>query len=93
MTKYDSDLSHNMSTLSQNEYQMIVLLIYIQGRFEILLLSGLLLGKNDLCSQTGGLTVLLAGPNSRVFGGRLAGILIAASPVQVCPCSIFCDMP
>lgn len=35
-------------------------------------------------SRTGGLSVSLAGPDGRVLGGGVAGILTAASPVQVC---------
>lgn len=34
-------------------------------------------------SRTGGLSTTLAGPDGRVFGGCVAGLLIAASPVQV----------
>lgn len=35
-------------------------------------------------SRTGGLSVALSGPDGRVLGGNVAGLLIAASPVQVC---------
>lgn len=38
-------------------------------------------------SRTGGLSTTLAGPDGRVFGGCVAGLLIAASPVQV-DCSL-----
>lgn len=34
-------------------------------------------------SRTGGLSVTLAGPDGRIFGGSVAGVLTAASPVQV----------
>ena len=34
-------------------------------------------------SRGGGLSVSLAGPDGRVLGGGVAGVLIAASPVQV----------
>ncbi|CAL9765384.1 unnamed protein product [Musa acuminata subsp. burmannicoides] len=37
-------------------------------------------------SRTGGLSVSLAGPDGRVLGGGVAGLLTAASPVQVCHC-------
>lgn len=57
--------------------------VLYEGRFEILMLSGELSDSNSLYNETGGLNVLLAGSNNRVFGGRLAGILISASPVQV----------
>lgn len=56
-----------------------------EGRFEILSLSGsFLLSENDgHRSRTGGLSVSLAGPDGRVVGGGVAGLLTAASPVQV----------
>ena len=56
-----------------------------QGRFEILSLSGsFLLSENGgHRSRTGGLSVSLAGPDGRVLGGSVAGLLTAASPVQV----------
>jgi predicted DNA-binding protein with PD1-like motif len=56
-----------------------------QGRFEMLSLSGsFLLSENDgHRSRTGGLSVSLAGPDGRVLGGSVAGLLTAASPVQV----------
>jgi hypothetical protein len=34
-------------------------------------------------SRTGGLSVSLAGPDGRLLGGGVAGLLIAASPIQV----------
>ncbi|CAD5180492.1 unnamed protein product [Musa acuminata subsp. malaccensis] len=40
-------------------------------------------------SRTGGLSVSLAGPDGRVLGGGVAGLLTAASPVQV---SIHCSL-
>lgn len=61
------------------------LFLVVQGRFEILSLSGsILLSENGgQRSRTGGLSVSLAGPDGRVLGGGVAGLLIAASPVQV----------
>jgi predicted DNA-binding protein with PD1-like motif len=57
-------------------------IVIFQGRFEVLSLSGLfLLSENG--QRTGSLSVALAGPDGRVFGGRVAGSLTAASPVQV----------
>lgn len=58
----------------------------MQGRFEILSLSGsFLLSENGgQRSRTGGLSVSLSGPDGRVLGGGVAGLLTAASPVQVC---------
>lgn len=56
-----------------------------EGRFEMLSLSGsFLLSENDgHRSRTGGLSVSLAGPDGRVLGGSVAGLLTAASPVQI----------
>lgn len=34
-------------------------------------------------SRSGGLSVSLASPDGRVVGGGVAGLLVAASPVQV----------
>ncbi|CAH8331417.1 unnamed protein product [Eruca vesicaria subsp. sativa] len=56
-----------------------------EGRFEILSLSGsfLLLENNGQRSRTGGLSVSLSAPDGNVLGGCVAGLLIAASPVQI----------
>ncbi|KAL8487120.1 hypothetical protein ACS0TY_023234 [Phlomoides rotata] len=56
-----------------------------EGRFDILSLSGsfMLSDVGGQKSRTGGLSTTLAGPDGRVFGGCVAGLLIAASPVQV----------
>ncbi|XP_015896828.1 AT-hook motif nuclear-localized protein 13 [Ziziphus jujuba] len=56
-----------------------------EGRYEIISLSGsfLLSENNGGRSRTGGLSVSLAGPDGRVLGGGVAGMLMAASPVQV----------
>ncbi|XP_047085989.1 AT-hook motif nuclear-localized protein 10-like [Lolium rigidum] len=56
-----------------------------EGRFEILSLSGSIFVK-DIGGQrtrTGGLSVSLAGPDGRLLGGGVAGLLIAASPIQI----------
>ena len=57
----------------------------LQGRFEILSLSGsfLPMESGNIYGRTGGLSVSLAGPDGRVIGGGVAGLLMAASPVQV----------
>lgn len=57
----------------------------MQGRFDILSLSGsfLLTEVSGQRSRTGGLSVSLAGPDGRVLGGCVAGLLTAASPIQV----------
>ncbi|CAL5331953.1 unnamed protein product [Camellia sinensis] len=56
----------------------------IQGRFDILSLCGsfLLTEVGGQRSRTGGLSVTLAGPDGRVLGGCVAGLLTAATPVQ-----------
>jgi predicted DNA-binding protein with PD1-like motif len=56
-----------------------------EGRFEILSLTGSFM-QNDsggTRSRAGGMSVCLAGPDGRVFGGGLAGLFLAAGPVQV----------
>lgn len=64
-----------------------------EGRFEILSLSGsfLLTESGGQRSRTGGLSVSLCGPDGRVLGGGVAGILTAASPVQVVVGSFIAD--
>lgn len=60
--------------------------ISLQGRFEILTLSGsFLLSGSDggHRSRTGGLSISLLNAQGHVLGGGVAGILTAASPVQV----------
>jgi hypothetical protein len=62
-----------------------------QGRYEILSLAGSHLpadGEDGAKQQMASLSVSLAGSDGRVFGGRVAGILTAASPIQVCACYI-----
>ncbi|XP_054812133.1 AT-hook motif nuclear-localized protein 6-like [Prosopis cineraria] len=56
-----------------------------EGRFEILSLSGSYMpSENGVTrSRSGGMSVSLAGPDGRVVGGGLAGLLVAAGPVQV----------
>lgn len=57
-----------------------------QGRFEILSLSGSYLPTDvggGARQRTGGLSVSLAGNDGRVIGGGVAGMLTAASPIQV----------
>eukprot|EP01018_Ginkgo_biloba_P008500 Gb_33643 [translate_table: standard] len=59
--------------------------IILQGRFDIVSLSGsFLLSENSgTRSRTGGLSVSLAGPDGCVIGGGVGGTLVAAGPVQV----------
>lgn len=56
-----------------------------QGHFEILSLTGSFIPSESggTRSRAGGMSVSLAGPDGRVFGGGLAGLFIAAGPVQV----------
>ncbi|KAG8476047.1 hypothetical protein CXB51_032827 [Gossypium anomalum] len=64
-----------------------------EGRFEIISLSGsfLLSENNGSRSRSGGLSVSLAGSDGRVLGGGVAGMLHAASPVQVIVGSFIAD--
>ncbi|KAG9160707.1 hypothetical protein Leryth_017499 [Lithospermum erythrorhizon] len=56
-----------------------------EGRFEILSLSGSFTPTETggSRSRSGGMSISLASPDGRVVGGVLAGLLIAATPVQV----------
>ncbi|PON92886.1 PPC domain containing protein [Trema orientale] len=56
-----------------------------EGRFEILSLSGSFMPNETAGtrSRSGGMSVSLASPDGRVVGGGVAGLLVAASPVQV----------
>ncbi|XLU46974.1 hypothetical protein S245_041788, partial [Arachis hypogaea] len=55
-----------------------------EGRYEILRLSGsyTIVENCGMRSRTGGLSIMLVNPNGHVFGGGIAGVLTAASPVQ-----------
>lgn len=59
--------------------------LFLQGRFEILSLCGSFMPTDNggTKSRSGGMSVSLAGPDGRVVGGGLAGLLVAAGPVQV----------
>ncbi|KAK4791937.1 hypothetical protein SAY86_022372 [Trapa natans] len=56
-----------------------------EGRYEIISLAGSVEFPEDDSSDSkiGGLSVSLAGPDGHVIGGLVAGILTAATPVQV----------
>ncbi|KAL5203970.1 hypothetical protein ABZP36_008841 [Zizania latifolia] len=55
-----------------------------EGQFEILQLTGsFTMAEEGGRRRTGGLSVSLAGPDGRVVGGVVAGMLRAASPIQV----------
>lgn len=56
-----------------------------EGLFEILSLSGSFTPNESggTRSRSGGMSVSLASPDGRVVGGGVAGLLVAASPVQV----------
>ncbi|CAL0309918.1 unnamed protein product [Lupinus luteus] len=55
-----------------------------EGRFEILSLSGsFTVSDNGIISPSNVLSVSLAGPDGRVIGGGVAGLLTAACPIQV----------
>ncbi|WZY79610.1 hypothetical protein YC2023_025994 [Brassica napus] len=55
-----------------------------EGWFEILSLSGSFMPTEQGGTKgwSGGMSISLAGPNGKIIGGGLAGMLIAASPVQ-----------
>ncbi|KAM0897950.1 hypothetical protein ACQ4PT_022243 [Festuca glaucescens] len=60
-------------------------IVTYEGHYEILSLSGsyLLAEDGDTRSRTGGLSVALAGRDGRIVGGSVAGMLMAATLVQV----------
>lgn len=68
------------------------LLLFLQGRFEILCLSGsyLVLDDGGTRTRSGGLCIALCGPDHRVIGGSVGGVLTAAGTVQVI--ASFCVM-
>lgn len=71
----------------------------MQGRFEILTLTGSFTFSENggIKSRIGGLSISLAGPDGRVIGGGIAGMLMAATPIQVRPfhqavCELFISL-
>lgn len=65
-------------------FVFILSIFFWQGRFEIISLSGsFMFSENNGNRRSGGLSVSLAGPDGQVFGGGVAGMLMAATPVQV----------
>ncbi|KAL1541355.1 AT-hook motif nuclear-localized protein 7-like [Salvia divinorum] len=60
-------------------------LLTYEGRFEILTLRGsyTVSDNSGIISRSGGLSVSLASPDGRVIGGGVAGLLMAASPIQI----------
>ncbi|CAA0820777.1 AT-hook motif nuclear-localized protein 9 [Striga hermonthica] len=55
-----------------------------EGHFDMVNLSGSYINEADEPhGPTGGLTVTFMGPDGRLIGGPVEGVLIAASPVQV----------
>ena len=64
---------------------MVVIVRLLQGRFDILSLSGSFTPNENGGAKgcSGGMSVSLAGPDGRVLGGTLAGMLVAAGSVQV----------
>ncbi|XP_016447787.2 AT-hook motif nuclear-localized protein 8-like isoform X1 [Nicotiana tabacum] len=54
-----------------------------EGRFEIISLSGSFFRSESNSGRTSSLSVSLAGSDGRVLGGGVAGLLTAATPVQV----------
>ncbi|KAL4570864.1 hypothetical protein LXL04_026527 [Taraxacum kok-saghyz] len=56
-----------------------------EGRFEILSLAGSFMPSESggIRNRSGGMSVSLASPDGRVVGGGVAGLLVAASPIQI----------
>ncbi|MCD7447887.1 AT hook motif domain containing protein, expressed [Datura stramonium] len=62
-----------------------------KGQFDIFSLCGSFVPSENNGQQTGGLTLVLFAPDGQIFGGCVAGVLIAKSPVQVTVCSYVTD--
>lgn len=64
----------------------------MQGRFEILCLSGsyLVAETGGPRTRTGGISISVCSPDGHVIGGAIGGRLIAATPVQVLVLSLAC---
>ncbi|WOG88417.1 hypothetical protein DCAR_0207652 [Daucus carota subsp. sativus] len=56
-----------------------------EGRFDILSLSGSFMPTEvgGIRNRSGGMSVSLASPDGRIIGGSVAGLLVAACPVQI----------
>ncbi|GER43445.1 AT hook motif DNA-binding family protein [Striga asiatica] len=78
------DVAGKILTFAQKDHRGI-LAIKMQGRFEILTLTGsyTISDNGGMRSRCGGLSVTLASPDGRVIGGGVAGLLMAASPIQI----------
>ncbi|AQK55300.1 AT-hook motif nuclear-localized protein 9 [Zea mays] len=66
-----------------------------EGRFEILCLSGSYLVVDEgggARTRSGGLCIALCGPDNRVIGGSVGGVLMAAGAVQVTLLQVWCPM-
>ncbi|KAK2987912.1 hypothetical protein RJ640_003179 [Escallonia rubra] len=77
--------SGGILTYEARPYFLSIWLWTFKGRFEILSLSGsFTVSENGgIKCRSGGLSVSLAGPDGRVVGGGVAGLLLAASPIQI----------
>ncbi|KAG6386275.1 hypothetical protein SASPL_155169 [Salvia splendens] len=69
----------------QSSIRACSLLRNVLGRFEILTLTGsyTVSDNGGIKSRSGGLSVSLASPDGRVIGGGVAGLLMAANPIQI----------
>lgn len=74
-----------VSVFNLKSEHKVICCVYWQGRFEIISLSGsyMFSENNGNRSRSGGLSVSLAGSDGSVLGGGVAGMLVAAGPVQV----------
>ncbi|EPS71917.1 hypothetical protein M569_02841, partial [Genlisea aurea] len=56
-----------------------------EGQFEILSLTGSFVPSESggMRNRSGGMSISLSCPDGRVIGGGVAGLLVAASPVQI----------
>ncbi|KAH0996951.1 hypothetical protein GBA52_020815 [Prunus armeniaca] len=80
------DIVHKILSLSEtNPRSLCILTATGVGRFQILTLSGSFVydATQNRQGKTGMLSVALCHPDGNIFGGAVAGALIAAEPVQI----------
>ena len=81
-------LRYNISCpLCSTCWNVLSVICILQGQYEIVAMSGSFLNteSNGTVTITGDLSVSLANQNGKIVGGFVAGMLVAASLVQVTP--------
>ncbi|GAB2294083.1 hypothetical protein Dimus_028300 [Dionaea muscipula] len=75
----------SLSTITVSDLDSSRSISTFQGHFDIISFSGSFIpvDNGELVSRLGGITILSQGPDGRVFGGTLAGSLMADGPVRL----------